>query len=150
MKQSTRLLTTAAFAAASLTMLALVSAPVHAAPLISCEQQGEMPAMPPLIPKPLRIHECASFAGAMAMEIGKQWCEQAAAADLGPNAKPPVVTYPSACPSGAKAYCQFSGPGDSVTVRRYYYPDQTTPMAQLKRSCEASTPGIPAGVFHAF
>jgi hypothetical protein len=127
-----------------------VAAPADAAepddpkPVMACEQQGALPAMPPMTSRPIQIHECTSFSGgAMAGEVGKQWREQAGHAPFG-GAQAPKVTLRASCGAGALAVCRTTLPGSDVVVSRYFYVADVGAggLAGLRKTCEASGRGV--------
>jgi len=115
-----------------------------AEPVLACDQQGTLPAMPPMTSKPIQIHECTSFSGgAMADEVGKNWCEQARRSPFG-GATPPQVTMQGRCSAGALALCQTTLPGSDVVVSRYFYVADAGVggLPGLRKSCEGSGRGV--------
>jgi len=121
-----------------------VARAADAKPVLACDQQGALPAMPPLTARPIQIHECTSFSGgAMAAEVGKSWCEQAGHAPFA-GATPPKVTLQASCGGGALALCQTTLPGSDVVVSRYFYIADVGAggLAGLRKTCEASGRGI--------
>ncbi len=110
------------------------------APVMACDQQGSLPAMPPVAPKPIQIHECASFSGgAMAAQVGKSWCEQASHAPF-EGAAPPKVTMLASCAPGALAKCDVTTPGGDVVISRHYYLADAGAggLEGLRKTCEGS------------
>lgn len=116
----------------------------------ACEQQGTVPAMPPLLPAPIHLHECTGFSGPAASVVGPAWCKQAAETVF-PGAKPPKVTMLPHCPPGALARCDVRDPAGTVSITRYFYVADAAAggLANLRKMCEGSgrRPDLPAGVF---
>lgn len=113
-------------------------------PVMACDQQGSLPAMPPITYKPIQIHECTSFSGgAMANEVGKKWCEQAGRAPFD-GAAPPKVTMQLGCGAGALAMCRTTLPGSDVVVSRYFYVADAGAggLPGLRKTCEGSGRGV--------
>ncbi|WP_028310760.1 hypothetical protein [Derxia gummosa] len=131
---------------AALAVVAVI--PAAQAADYACRQTGDIAAMPPLIPKPIHLDECTAFSGPQALEVGKAWCAQATNGTLGPSA-PPVVKVVASCAPGAVGICRMNMGGGAVKIERHFYVADagTGGIANLRKTCEASAPGAPAGVF---
>jgi len=69
-------------------------------PVMACDQQGSLPAVPPITSEQIQIHVCTRFSGGTIVQgVGQNWCEQAS---RGPATFPMVRLAATSIPDAAR------------------------------------------------